>query len=228
MNSTIIYVRTSLGEQNPKLQLNDCIKVIKRLKISDDSYETLEESKSAFKDDDKREIFNSILLQIKKRNVNNFIVWDLDRVYRNRKKLISFFKLCKVYGCKVYSYRQQFLEDINKAPEPWNEMLFDNLIFILGWIAEEESVKKSERIKMAVRRKNRDGETIKAHSYKGNKWGRKEIKNKKMIVNILKLHKQGLSFSKIAKKVEYYDKSNNKINPSVWLIWKIVNENVIK
>ncbi|GAI60746.1 unnamed protein product, partial [marine sediment metagenome] len=37
----------------------------------------VEEKKSAFKDDDKREAFNNIVLRIKKRNVNNIIVWDL-------------------------------------------------------------------------------------------------------------------------------------------------------
>ncbi len=222
MKTTIIYLRTSTEEQTPELQLNDCLELIKRLNISKDDCDIVEEKKSAFKDDIKREVFNSIVLKIKKRNINILIVWDLDRVYRNRKKLISFFELCKIYGCKIYSYRQQFLEDINKAPEPWNEMLLNNLIFILGWIAEEESQKKSERISNAVRKKDKDGKRIKAISYKGNKWGRKEIENKKMIADILELHKQGLSLSKIAKQVEYYDKSNNIKHPSVSLVWKIV------
>ncbi|GAI37716.1 unnamed protein product, partial [marine sediment metagenome] len=123
---------------------------------------------------------------------------------------------------KIYSYRQQFLEDINKAPAPWNEMLFDNLIFILGWISEEESLKKSERIISAVRKKDSEGNVIKAISYKGNKWGRKEIKNKEMITDILALHKQGLSLKVISQRVQYNDKNNNKVNPSVSLVWKII------
>lgn len=225
MKSTIIYLRTSTEEQSPELQLNDCVELIKRLNISKDDCDIVEEKKSAFKDDNRREVFNSILLRIKKRNVNTLVVWDLDRVYRNRKKLISFFELCKVYSCKIYSFRQQFLEDINKAPEPWNEMLFNNLIFILGWIAEEESQKRSERITNAVRKKDKEGNVIKALSYKGNKWGRKEIENKKMISDILKLHEQGLSLREISQRVKYNDKNNNKVNPSVSLVWKVIKQN---
>lgn len=224
MNSTLIYIRTSTEEQSPELQLNGCLKIIERLNIDKDNYDVAEEKKSAFKDDNKREIFNDIILRIKKRNINTLIVWDLDRVYRNRKKLISFFKLCKIYNCKIYSFRQQFLEDINKAPAPWNEMLFDNLIFILGWIAEEESIKIGERISNAVRRKDKYGNITTTKSYKGNKWGRKEIKNKQMIKDILELNNQKLSMVKIAKRVYYYDKSNNKINPTSTTVWKIIKK----
>lgn len=223
MKSTIIYLRTSTTEQSPELQLNNCLKVIDNLKIGD--YETLEEKKSAFKDDIKREVFDNILSEIKKNNINVLIVWDLDRIYRNREKLISFFKICKLHGCKIYSFRQRFLEDINKAPEPWNEMLFDNLIFILGWIAEDESKKKSDRITSAVRKTDKEGKRIKTLSYKGNEWGRKTIKNKKMIKEILELHKQGLSINKIANKVIYYDKSNNPKHPANSTVWKIINKN---
>jgi len=88
----------------------------------------------------------------------------------------------------------------------------------MGWLSEEESQKKSDRIRLAVRKK--EGESTK--SFKGNKWGRKEIKNKKMISDILELHKQGLSLKVISQRVQYNDKNNNKINPSVSLVWKIV------
>jgi DNA invertase Pin-like site-specific DNA recombinase len=207
--TTIIYNRTSTVDQNPENQLKDCLAVIKRLNITD--YEVLEEKKSAFKDDVVREVFNSIVERIKKRLVENLIVWDLDRLFRNRKKLIAFFEVCKMYNCKIYSFRQQFLEDINIAPAPWNEMLFNQLIFILGWIAEEESVKKSARVKSAVRKDT--GITL---SRKGNKWGRKSLQNEKLRQEVLKLKQQGLSIRDISKQVYYFDKNNNKkfLSPS--------------
>lgn len=208
MNEHIVYLRTSTTEQTPEIQFNGCLEVITRLELT--SYDKLEEQKSAYKNDDKREVFNEIIKGIKKRHINILIVWDLDRLYRNRLKLKSFLVLCKLYHCKVYSFRQKFLEEINVMPEPWNEIVFDLMIGVLGWLAEDESSKKSDRIKNAiVKRDNRP-----TMSYKGNKWGRKEITNKKMITDILELKKQKLSNKEISKRVYYYDKSNNRVNPS--------------
>ncbi len=218
MKSTIIYLRTSTEEQSPELQLNDCLKIIKQLDMSSNDYETLEENKSAFKDDNKREVFNSIVQRIKKRDIDILVVWDLDRLYRNRKKLISFFELCKMYDCKIYSYRQKWLDDLNSIKKPFDDIIHQLMLQIMGWLSEEESQKKSDRIKLAVRKK--EGDPTK--SFKGNKWGRKEIKNKKMISDILELHKQGLSLKTISQKVQYNDKSNNKRNPSKSLVWKII------
>ncbi len=210
---TIIYNRTSTTEQNPENQLKDCLEVIKRLNLTD--YEILEEQKSAFKDEVEREVFNSIIDKIKKRQLDNLICWDLDRLYRDRKKLVAFFELCKLYNCKIYSFRQQFLEDINKAPAPWNEMLFNQLIFILGWISEEESIRRSMRIKASVR--NEEGVT---KSRKGNKWGRrKKPVNKEYI---LELHKQGLSSYKIAKK--YSDDPRFKAKISHQTVYNIIKK----
>ena len=217
MKSTIIYNRTSTEDQNPENQVENCKEITTRLNILD--FEIFEEQKSAFKDDEKRVIFNEVKRQIKTREVKNFIVWDLDRIYRNRKKLISFFKFCKFYGCKIYSYRQQFLEDINKSPEPWNEMLFDNMIFILGWIAEDESAKKSERIKASIRT-DRKGRTV---SYKGNKWGRRAV-SLKVKQNILKLHEQGKLYREICGEVYYWDAAKHKKFVSIGFVHKTIEE----
>ena len=137
----IVYIRTSTHDQHPENQLKDCLSINKW-----GEYSVYDEELSAWKDDFKREQFGAITDLIKKRKVTHLIVWDLDRLYRNRKKLIGFFQLCKVYKCKVHSFRQQWLEDINKMPEPWNEMMFDLMLQVMGWIAEDESNKKSERI----------------------------------------------------------------------------------
>ena len=107
--TTIIYIRTSTEEQNPENQFKDCAS------LCDSEYEVVEEKKSAWKDDYKREGFNEILKSIKQRECNELIVWDLDRIYRNRMKLIAFFKEAKYYDCKIRSYRQKFLEDITTA-----------------------------------------------------------------------------------------------------------------
>ena len=87
--------------------------------------------------------------------------------------------------------------------------MFDMLIQIFGRIGEEESLKKSQRVKMAVVRK--DGKKTK--SYKGNTWGRKPLP-KQTIDRVIKLKGEGLSIREIAKRVLVYDKSRNAKNIS--------------
>ena len=62
----------------------------------------------------------------------------------------------------------------------------------MGWLAEEESNKKSERIKAAIRTTN--GVTC---SYKGNKWGRKGL-NQEQFDKIIELRANGYSMHNIA------------------------------
>jgi len=226
MKETIIYIRTSTEEQNPKNQLEDCKKLAEKLDLKD--YEILEERKSAFKDNVKREIFNSIKKAIQKGEVKNLIVWDLDRLYRNRKKLIGFFELCNAFKCKIYSFRQAFLNAFDNLNLPQGfeflaEMYRRNFLQFLGWISEEESVKKSERVKASVRKK--EGKPTK--SYKGNIWGRKAL-SKKTIQEVLDLCKKGLSIRQIADQVYYWDSNNNKRKISKSAVHKIINENIPK
>ena len=192
----IIYLRTSTEEQNPENQLRDC-----RSLIESDNYETLMEKQSAFKDKD-RFVFEELRKMIKHNKADKLIVWDLDRIYRNRKKLIEFFKYCKLYNCSVISFRQQWLNKLMQIPEPFNEIMFDMMLQIMGWLAEEESQKKSDRIKIAYK------------NHKGKKWGRPGIHtNKKKIV--WKLRSQGCSIRQIAKET----------NLSVGKVSEICSEN---
>lgn len=168
----LIYIRTSTDEQNPENQLKDCESIRPKDAKTDTfvDYHLIEDKNSAWKDDHKREGFNQIIKFVKKRKIKSLIVWDLDRIYRNRKRLISFFSLCRASKVSIYSFRQGWLNEIRGMPEPFNDMMFDFMLQIMGWIAEEESTKKSERVKSAVRIK-----AGKTYSYKGNKWGRKGI-----------------------------------------------------
>lgn len=160
-----IYIRTSTEEQNPYNQLKDCKSINKW-----GSYILLEDKQSAWKEDKERPAFNELNKLIKKRSIKYIIVWDLDRIYRNRKRLIEFFDLCKLYKITILSYRQQWLNQLLNIPEPFNEIMYDMMLQVMGWLAEEESTKKSERVKAAVSK--RGGIT---KSKYGNKWGRKNI-----------------------------------------------------
>ena len=204
MRAVVIYLRTSTEEQNPENQLKDCQSI--------NTYgegEVIQEQQSAFKDKD-REKFERIRQDIKMSKVNHLIVWDLDRLHRNRKKLTAFFEYCKVYGCKIHSFRQAWLEQLHKIPEPFNDIMSGLMIQLMGWLAEDESKKKSERVKIAY--KNRTKE-----------WGRKPL-SKDVKKEILELRKQGLSIREIADSVTYWDKHNNRKFVSRGVVHKTLQE----
>ena len=90
----IIYLRTSTEEQNPTNQLNDC------KSICNWDYEVIEEKQSAFKDKD-RPLFEQVKQMIKSKEVEHLIVWDWDRLFRDRKKLTDFFKFCELYNLSL-------------------------------------------------------------------------------------------------------------------------------
>lgn len=208
MKIAIIYIRTSTQEQNPKNQLKDCLFINNYGK-----YELFEEKQSAFKDINRIE-FEKIRTLIKQNKVEHLIVWDLDRLFRNRKKLIEFFEFCKIYKCKIHSFRQDWLEQLHKMPEPFNEIMFNLMLQIMGWLAEEESKKKSERVKIAYQ--NRKGA-----------WGRKSL-SKNVIKEVLDLSKKDISIRKISQSVFYWDKNKNKKNVSPSVVHKIIKENTTK
>jgi len=209
----VIYNRTSTDEQNPENQLKDC-----KSMISGQST-VFQEQISAWKDNIIRPEFNKIKNLIKNKQVTDLYVWDLDRLYRNRIKVKNFFEFCKAYNCQIHSFRQVWLEDIHKIPNPWNEIVYDLLINVMGWIAEDESTKKSQRVKSAIRKKR--GKT---YSYKGNKWGRESNVTYRLIQEVLELKAKGESIREIAKKVYIYDKNRNKKNISKSLVHKILSD----
>lgn len=210
--NTIIYIRTSTEEQNPENQLKDCLSINQY-----GMYELIEDKQSAWKEHSEREGFDNLKKLINKGIVKHLIVWDLDRLYRNRKNLVDFFKFCEINKCKIHSYRQEWLSKINDMPSPWNEIIHDLMLQIMGWLAQDESDKKSKRVKASIRMKE-DG----AYSYKGNKWGRKELSTQ-AINKILELRKQGKSIRAICNEVQYSDKSNNMKNVSIAVVHKIIS-----
>lgn len=215
MKETIIYIRTSTEEQNPHLQLKDCQALAQKLNLKD--YEIVEDKISGWKELE-REGFEKLRKAIQNREIKQILCWDLDRLYRNRKKLIGFFEYCKVFDCKIYSFRQDWLESINKITSPFNEIVHSLMLQVMGWLAEEESNKKSERTKNAVRRE--EGIT---KSYKGNKWGRKPL-SQNVIEQIKKLRQEGKSITQICKEVFYWDKNNNKKFVSRSIVHKIISQ----
>jgi DNA invertase Pin-like site-specific DNA recombinase len=164
-----VYIRTSTEEQEPENQIREIET------ISGKDYTLFQDKQSAWKDDKERQDFEKLRTKIKEHQVKDLFVWDWDRLFRNRKKLKEFFQFCTIYKCHIHSFRQGFFETFYKIPSPFDEIMQELFLNLLGWMAEDESTKKSSRVKAAVRKK--EGEIT--MSYKGNKWGRKSLSTQK-------------------------------------------------
>lgn len=139
----IAYLRVSTDRQDVESQRQDVES------IATDSTEWVVEHGSAWKKDGlgDRPEFKKIYDAVKSGKVERLYVWDLDRLYRKRIQAVGFLRLCKARGCVVLSFRQKYLSEIEKAPAPWNEIIYELIIQVLAAIAEEGSQKKSDRIK---------------------------------------------------------------------------------
>lgn len=143
MTDKAVYIRVSTGEQTAESQLPNIET------MSGKDYKLYIDKTSAWKDTVKRVQFDKLQADIRAGRIKDVYVWDLDRLYRNRRKCLDTLRGWVRIGCKFHSYRQAFLEDLNKMPAPWNEMVSDMLLHMLAWNAQEESEKKSDRVKIA-------------------------------------------------------------------------------
>lgn len=208
MSRDVIYLRTSTDEQDPENQLSDV------LLIAPKDSEVLREYGSAWKDDVKhRKTFSSILDSVKKGRLSSINVWDLDRLYRNRVLCADFLRLCQLKGVVVRSYRQPWLQEFENLPGTMGDMLREVLVQIFSWMAEEESRKKSERVKAAFQRKKRYG--------RAEDWGRPSLPEE-TVAEIRSLLAEGLSYREVRRRVTYRRKGKER-HPSLGKIADIAS-----
>ncbi len=231
MKKPILYIRTSTKDQHPELQKQSGIEFCKKIGLNEP--EVYSEKGSAYKLEKVRPIWENVV-KLAKNEKRDIVIWKYDRSFRNREEFYKFMKVMfEVYGTKVYSVTEpsilKFWEMLDKSYSEspiFNELinnlfkiLWDFLIQMTGEQAEEESRKKSQRVKLAVRKEN--GITT---SYNGNKWGRKSL-SKNTINKVLQLRDEGLSIRGIAEQTYYYDKNNNKKQLSKSAVHKILKQN---
>lgn len=211
MKKNIIYLRCSTSEQTPQLQLSD----IQSLNPGEDAT-IIQENQSAWKEA-KRPQWEKIKEAVINDRVDVIFVFSLDRIYRNRKKLVEFLRICAEHKTKVRSFCQKWLDSIQQMDAPFSEIMYDLMLQILGWIAEEESNTKSSRVKMAVRKTEKG-----TFSHLGNRWGRKGFPPQ-TISRVLELHMKGLSTRAIAAQVTVYDDNRNEKKISKSAVHKIIS-----
>jgi DNA invertase Pin-like site-specific DNA recombinase len=213
MEKAFIYLRVSTDDkgQDPTLQLADCQRLASERGV--EVAQVFKEEASAWKNVD-RPIFSSMVKRAMNGGITHIIVWDLDRLYRQRVEMVSFVKEMTRAKVKVISTRQKWIEELHKIPYPWNEIVFDLVINVIGWMAEEESRHKSERVKLAVTKKY--GHTV---SRAGKRWGRPEL-SKYLRSEIVKMRQDGKSIMAISKEkglskttVKKYLRRGSEINP---------------
>ena len=179
----IIYLRVSTEEQNPENQKNDCLEFAKNR-----GYEVEEvvlERLSGFKQIDRPQ-YEKVKEKARKGEIQAVIVWALDRWVRNRDTLLDDVVILRNYGCKIHSVKEAWLEAIN-IDGSLGRTIQEFLLGLIGSIAEMESQRKSERVKIAFQ------------NHKGKKWGRPKVHTNKIKV-ILDWYKEGLSYRQIKEK----------------------------
>jgi len=180
-----VYLRTSTEEQHPEKQEKDCLEFCK-----DKDYEievVCIEKLSGYKQIQRPE-YDKIKELARCGKIKAVVVWALDRWVRNRDTLLEDVTILRNYGCKLHSVRESWLEAIN-IEGALGRTLQDFLLGLVGSLAELESSRKSERVKMAFK------------SHKGKKWGRPKVHtNKKKIV--LGLIHQGLTYRQVAERTK--------------------------
>lgn len=228
MDKAVIYNRVSTTEQSPELQIKECEELCKSKGW--EVVDRLQEQASAYKDDSKREKFQELLQRAEKREFNHIVVWNMDRFSRQPEeevlRLVK--KLNLLYGVDIVAVKGDLWSELVQSIGQIKQMGFigeaisDFLEKIIRGLefqrAYRESKTKSERVKLAIRKE----QGKKAFSYKGNKWGRKNISETTKQA-IIEAYKSGDSYSKICSKVLYYDKNRNKKQVSKGLVHKVIS-----
>jgi putative DNA-invertase from lambdoid prophage Rac len=81
------------------------------------------------------------------------VVWSLDRLSRRGiKDTIGVLDAFGDYGCEVWSYREQWLTTMGEAR--------DLIISVLAWVAEQESRRRSERMKGSIEARKAQGRKV--------------------------------------------------------------------
>jgi len=201
-----IYVRTSTLEQHPEKQLQDCKQFAQAR-----GYEIGEihlEKLSGYKQIERRE-YEKVKERARTGKINAVIVWALDRWVRNRDTLLEDVSILRNYGVKLHSVKEAWLEAIN-IEGSLGKTIQDFLLGLIGSLAEMESKRKSERVKMAFQ------------THEGLKWGRPEM-NGKVNEQIISLYEQGKTIRQISQEVCYWDRNRNKKFVSVGYVHKIIS-----
>jgi DNA invertase Pin-like site-specific DNA recombinase len=194
MKNAAIYIRVSGGEQTEESQRQPCIDF-----CNEQGWDIIgvfpDHAKSAYQNV-KRPQYDKVLASVRQRRINHIVVWSLDRwCRRGPRELRSTIDYLGSYGVQLHSVKEAWIESIN-MPGSLGQTFKDFMIGIIGWLAEQESTRKSERVKESVRYQR---------ALKKGKVGRPTLPDT-VKQHIAALLKQGKSYSYICEHVTYEGK----------------------
>lgn len=167
----IIYLRVSTKDKQE--ELDQLPKILERFVLNEKRCLIIKSRESAFqiKKDNSR-VFNIVKDIIKLEEFKDIekriYVWHLNRLYRNREKLVDFGLEVRKINTKILSVRQKILSDCLKYDPPMNDIMYYMVLQMYGQSAQEESENKSNDIKKSLHKEN--GRTF---SNKGKLYGKK-------------------------------------------------------
>jgi putative DNA-invertase from lambdoid prophage Rac len=142
-----IYARVSTLEQEEKNQLPAINALIKRRDF--EPVRTYQEAASAWKDGHQIE-FSRLLKDAAAGEFQGLVVWSLDRITREGpSKILQIIDRLERSGITVYSVQEPWTE----APNEVRPLL----LAVIGWVAQLESKRRSERTKAGLLRRKLGG-----------------------------------------------------------------------
>lgn len=146
-NRAVIYARVSTGKQEEKNQIPDVNRLIEQRGF--ELVKTYKEKASAWKTGRQKEL-TKLMKAAQAKEFDCLVVWSLDRLTREGPhKILILYKRLEDLGITVISVK-----------EPWTEApseLKPLLLALIGWVAEQESKRQSERTKAGLKRKKEEG-----------------------------------------------------------------------
>ena len=202
----IIITRVSTDEQEARDQLPDCRKFCKERDW--EVVKEFQEIPSAWKTFVPRKKLDEALEYARKNKIPHVVFWDLDRYWRNRKLALEGIREYAKLGIHLHFVRQAYLEDLWQIPEPWSGVFYDIMLNLLSALAQEESDKRSARVKKAFR------------SGKYPNWGKHGIGYSDK--QIIEAYKKAGSLRKARLKLPYKTRSGKKKYVSIAKISQVV------
>ena len=148
--NAVIYMRVSTEKQDEQSQLIACKELCKK-----HGWEITgvfpDHNKSAFHNV-KRPRYEKVLKLVRDHKIQHVVVWALDRwTRRGNKELKNTIEYLNKFGVQLHSVKEYWIEQITSS-----ELSFikDIVLDILGWIAWQESNRRSERVKDSLNFQN--------------------------------------------------------------------------
>ena len=175
MKRCVIYSRVSTSGQEVENQIKLLREIAKRKGY--ELVEVISDVMSGAKGRKDREGFDRLIKGSIKKEWDSILVWDVSRLGRSLKDLVSFLDEINSVGCDLYIHQSGL-----DTSTPSGKMMFQ----MIGVFAEFERSMISERVKLGLARTDK-------------KLGRPTNMNEGMVQSIRFMREQGVAIKKIAK-----------------------------